>query len=175
MEKTNIQNLVKKLEPYFFGYTANDCSLTNELGLELRFFASWNNKTQIRGIGAKHNHSIGCSFTKPLEKIAKDVKRRLIPEYREDFIAYKREESERIEHEAQELLKLEALAQACSGELKDSYWNSRSLRDKYVNAESLEIKQNYSGKYEFSIKLDFGDSLKLINILRKKQLLEKDT
>lgn len=87
MNKEDIQSLVKNLEPYFFGYTANDCSLTNELGLELRFYSSWSDKTQVSGIGAKHSHSIGCSFTKPLERIAKDVKRRLIPECREDFIS----------------------------------------------------------------------------------------
>lgn len=79
MEKTNIQNLVKELEPYLFGYTANDCSLINDSGLELLFNSSWNNKTTVSGLRVKHSHSIGCSFTKSLDKIAKDIKNRLIP------------------------------------------------------------------------------------------------
>jgi len=166
MEKTNIQNLVKKLEPYFFGYTANDCSLVNESGLQLLFSSSWNSKTTVSGIGGKHSHSIGCSFNKSLDKIAKDIKNRLIPEYRDDFISYKKEKIESEKYEMDELLKLEALAQTCSGELKDTYWNSRSPRNKYVGTKNVEIKQNYSGNYNFSIDLNFGDSLKLIDFLR---------
>ncbi len=171
MEKANIQNLVKKLEPYFFGYTASDCSLVNDTGLELLFSSSWNNKTTVSGLRGKHSHSIGCSFTKSLDKIAKDIKNRLIFEYRDDFISYKKEKIDREKHEMEELLKLEALAQSCSDELKDAYWNSRSPRNKYVGTQNIEIKQNYSGDYNFSIDLSFGDSLKLIDFLKNNNFI----
>lgn len=141
-------------------------------GLKLLFSSSWNNKTTVSGIGGKHSHSIGCSFNKSLDKIAKDIKNRLIAEYRDDFISYKKEKIEREKYQMDELLKLEALAQTCSGELKDAYWNSRSPRNKYVDSGNVSIKQNYSNNYEFSIELDFGESLKLITFLKEKNLIQ---
>lgn len=75
----------------------------------------------------------------------------------------------------EELLKLDALAQSCSGQLKDTYWNSRSPRNKYVNSGNLNIKQNYSNNYELSIELSFGESLELITFLKEKNLIQNKT
>ena len=88
-----IFKLVKNLEPYFFGYMAEEKTLKNDSGLEFFFHCSWNGKTMVDGLGGKNCHSIGCSFTKPLEKIAKDIKRRLLPAYRDDFFENKREQN----------------------------------------------------------------------------------
>ncbi len=89
MEDDQINELVKKLEPYFFGYTAKENKLKNDSGLEFLFQDIWG-KATVSGLGGKSCHSIGCSFTKPLEKIAKDVKRRLLPAYRDDFLNIKK-------------------------------------------------------------------------------------
>ncbi len=85
MEDGQINELVKNLELHFFGYTAKKNRLKNDSGLEFLFQDIWG-KTTISGLGGKECHSIGCSFTKPLEKIAKDIKRRRLPAYRDDFL-----------------------------------------------------------------------------------------
>ena len=102
MKAQEIEILVKNLEPYFHGFSAKENILTNSLGLKLSFQVSWNNKTKVVGIGGKYNHSIGCSFTKPIEKIANDIKRRLLPGYREDYINYKKEQREQEERKRQD-------------------------------------------------------------------------
>ena len=86
MNGLNIMQVVKKLEPFFIGYTANENRLTNSNGMELVFRVSWNNKTTICGVNASRHHSIGCSLEKPVEKIASDIRRRLFKEYHKDFL-----------------------------------------------------------------------------------------
>ncbi len=76
MTKEEIFKIVKNLEPYFFGYTAKENRLKNDSGLEFLFQDIWG-KTTVSGLGGKNYHKIGCSFTKPLDKIAKDIKRPL--------------------------------------------------------------------------------------------------
>ncbi len=89
MEENQINKLVKSLESHFFGYTAKENKLKNDSGLEFLFQDIWG-KTTVSGLGGKSCHSIGCSFTKPLDKIARDIKRRLLPAYRDDFFEYKK-------------------------------------------------------------------------------------
>ena len=114
MEDKQIFELVKNLEPYFFGYTAKENKLKNDSGLEFLFQDIWG-KTTVSGLGGKNYHKIGCSFTKPLDKIAKDIKRRLLPNYRDEFFKNKREQKELKEKEAFDRKKLAALAQASGG------------------------------------------------------------
>lgn len=95
MTNDKINELVKKLEPLFLGYTAYENRLKNENGMEIVFRSDWNNKTKVSGLHCKHNHSIGCSFEKSPEKIFKDIRSRLMPDYHADFFETKREKIER--------------------------------------------------------------------------------
>ena len=130
MTKEEIFKIVKNLEPYFFGYKAKENKLKNKSGLEFLFQDIWG-KTTVVGLGAKSCHSIGCSFRKPLEKIARDIKRRLLPKYRDDFFENKREQKELKEKEAFDRKKLAALAQASGGRIKSQY-SSFWRTDKYA-------------------------------------------
>ncbi len=165
MNNSEIEIIVKKLEKYFIGYKANGNTLKSEAGFEFRFHSSWNNKTTVSGIGGTRYHSIGCSFTKPVEKIAKDIKRRLFPDYRDDFLKTVKSDNEKREFEEKQLLMLEALKESAHAEIKDSYWNSRAMHNKYISANGFEIKQTYSGDYEFTVDCNFSESLKLIGFL----------
>lgn len=102
MKNSDIENLVKKLETYFFGYRAQERTLVNDNGMTLSFYSSWNNKTTVSGLGGYHSHTIGCSFSKPLEKIAKDINRRIIPKYKDDFFKKKKDRIETKERKKEE-------------------------------------------------------------------------
>ena len=165
MRDEEIFKLVKNLEPYFFGYRAKENRLKNDSGLEFLFQDIWG-KTTVVGLGGKSSHSIGCSFKKPLEKIARDIKRRLLPSYRDDFFENKREQREIREKEAFDRKKLAALAQVSGGKVKtqySSYWRT----DKYVTFKNGSIAQNYSGNYKIKIEADFGEALKIVSFLRE--------
>ena len=165
MKDEEIFKLVKNLEPYFFGYTAKENRLKNDSGLEFLFQDIWG-KTTVSGLGGKDCHGIGCSFTKPLGKIAKDIKRRLLPKYRDDFFEYKKEQKELKEKEAFDRKKLAALAQASGGRIKNqysSYWST----NKYVTFKNGSIAQTYDGKYRVKIEADFGEALKIVSFLKE--------
>lgn len=162
MNRENIIKLVKSLEPHFYGYKAQECTLINDLGMKISFSSSWNNKTYVSGLGAKKSYSIGCSFAKPLKKITRDIKTRLIPEYRDDFISYKREQEEAQEFLAHEQQKFEALAVSCDGEIVSDY---RSSHRQYIKANNLTIHQSYSGDYEITVSLNFEKTLKYIHLI----------
>ena len=164
MKTTKIHKLVKSLEKYFYGFKAEENLLTNDAGLKLLFTETWNEKTKVSGIGGKHNHTIGCSFTKSLDKIAKDIRNRLLPDYKEDFFAYKCERIKYKQVNEEKLLKLKALAQASNGEIKDKYGTSSV---QYVCANDHSIEEDYEGNYRHTIELDFSDSLKLAEFLSK--------
>ena len=115
MTTEKIIELVKKIEPYFIGYTAEENRLKNSNGMELVFRTDWKDKTTVSGLHARRRHSIGCSFEKPVEKIFKDIRRRLMSDYYADFFENKREKIERTEAEEQEKLKLKALASVIDG------------------------------------------------------------
>ncbi len=166
MEDKQINKLVKELEPYFFGYTAKENKLKNDNGLEFLFYCSWNGKTTVSGLGGKDCHSIGCSFTKPLEKIAKDIKRRLLSAYRDDFFEYKKEQNQLKEKEAFDRKKLAALAQVSGGKIRTQYANHWG-KDKYVNFKQGSISQGYDGKYKIKVEADFGEALKIVSVLRE--------
>ena len=158
MRDEEIFKLVKNLEPYFFGYTAKENRLKNDSGLEFLFQDIWG-KTTVVGLGAKSRHSIGCSFTKPLEKISKDIKRRLLPKYRDDFFENKKEQRELEEKEAFDRKKLAALAQSCGGRIKNQY-SSFWRTDKYVSFKDGSIAQtigfNPVGKLNYRVRSGNG-------------------
>ena len=165
MENAEIHKLVKNLENYFFGYVAKQNYLESTSGLKILFRSSWNGKTTIIGLGARRNHSIGCSFTKPLDKIAKDIKKRLMPDYRDDFFEKLRDENIRQEKEQSELMKLKAIAQVSCGIVEDQKFYSRGSGTKYVRSDYANISQTYSGDYELTIRANFGEALKILNFL----------
>ncbi len=165
MEDNQINKLVKDLEPYFFGYTAKENRLKNDSGLEFLFQDIWG-KTTVSGLGGKNYHKIGCSFTKPLEKIAKDIQRRLLPKYRDDFFENKKEQNQLREKETFNRKKLEALAQASGGKVKtqySSYWRT----DKYATFKDGSVAQSYDGKYKIKVEADFGKALKIVSFLKE--------
>ena len=164
MEDNEINKLVKNLEPYFFGYTARENRLKNDSGLEFLFQDIWG-KTTVSGLGGKSYHSIGCSFTKPLEKIAKDIKRRLLPKYRDNFFENKREQKELKDKETFDRKKLAALAQTSGGKIRVQYANHWG-KDKYVNFKWGSISQTYDGKYKIKIEAGFGKALKIVSFLK---------
>ena len=166
MTNDKINELVKKLEPLFLGYTANENRLKNENGMELVFRMDWNNKTKVSGLHAKHNHSIGCSFEKPIEKIFKDIRSRLMPEYHKDFFETKREKIERQEADEADLQKLKALASVIGGEVCNHYGYRNAVGSEYASTENISIYQTYHGHYEFKINLSYIDAMKMAQNLK---------
>lgn len=69
MKAQEIDQLVKKLEPYFHGYKAKENSLSNDSGMTLYFSSSWNNKTKIKGSGAKEVTLSAALLLSPLIKL----------------------------------------------------------------------------------------------------------
>ncbi len=166
MEDNQINKFVKNLESHFFGYTAKENKLKNDSGLEFIFQCSWNGKTTVSGLGGKSCHSIGCSFTKPLEKIARDVKCRLLPIYRNDFFEYKKEQNQLKEKEIFDRKKLAALAQTSGGKIRTQYANHWG-KDKYVLFKNGSIEQTYSGKYKIKVEAGFGEALRIVSFLKE--------
>lgn len=167
MTNGKINELVKKLEPLFLGYTAYENRLKNENGMEIVFRSDWNNKTKVSGLHGKHNHSIGCSFEKSPEKISKDIRSRLMPDYHADFFETKREKIERQEIEDSNSQKLKALASVLGGEICNHHGYRNAVGSEYVSAESISIYQTYQGHYEFKINLSYIDAMKLAQDLKK--------
>ncbi len=167
MKTEQLNEFVKKIEPFFLGYTAEENRLKNSNGMELIFRVDWKNKTTVSGLNAKHRHSIGCSFDKPLEKVFKDIRRRLIPAYHADFFENKREKMEQAEAEHSNSQKLKALASVIGGQVERHYGHRGSANSEYVYSESASIYQTYQGNYEFNIVLEYIDAMRLAKILKE--------
>lgn len=129
-----------------------------------------NIKTIVTGLHAKHSHTIGCSFEKSPEKIYKDIRTRLMPEYHKDFFENKREKTERQEAEEENLLKLKALASVVSGELFNHCGYRNAVGHEYVSAGNISIYPTYFGHYEFKIDLSYIDAMRLAHILKNSSL-----
>lgn len=166
MQNEEIKELLKKLEPFFIGFKADERSLKNENGMELFFRKDWKDKTTVSGLHAKHNHSIGCSFSKSPEKIFKDIRQRLIPEYHKDFFETKKERLEREEHNEAERMKLKALASVLGGEIEKHYGHRNAIGNEYASTENVSIYPTYSNHFEFRISLGYIDAMKLAQILK---------
>jgi hypothetical protein len=167
MTNDKINELVKRLEPLFLGYTAYENRLKNENGMEIVFRSDWNNKTKVSGLHAKHCHSIGCSFEKSPEKIFKDIRSRLMPEYHRDFFETKREKIERLEADEADSQKLKALASVIGGEICSHHGYRNAVGCDYVSTENTSIYQTYHGHYEFKISLSYIDAMTLVQNLKK--------
>lgn len=172
MTSEQIEILVKKLEPFFIGYTAFENRLKNSNGMELVFKEDWKGQTIVIGLHAKSGHSIGCSFSKPLEKIFKDIRRRLMPNYHSDFFETKKEKVEQAEFEAAEKLKLKALASVIEGEICRDYGHRYSGNSEYVRANNVAIYQTYNGRYEVQLNLSYFDAMKMAKFLKDFTLVE---
>lgn len=167
MDKEKINEFVKKIEPYFLGYTAHENCLKNSNGMELVFRCDWKNKTTVSGLHAKHRHSIGCSFEKPVEKIFKDIRRRLMPDYHADFFKTKKDKIESAEAEELEKQKLRALASVVGGEISCNYGHKHAGSTEYVSANNFSIYQSYNGRYDFHLELSYIDTMKIVQLLKE--------
>lgn len=172
MTNEKICELVKRLEPLLIGYCAFDNRLKNSNGMELVFRINWKNQTRVAGLHATNHHSIGCSFDKPIEKIAKDIRRRLIPKYYDDFFKTKRENAERAEFEEAERLRLKALAFAINGQICRNYENVYPGNSEYIKTNNASIYQTYNNRYEIRLNLDFSDTIKMAEFLKDFTLVD---
>lgn len=166
MKTEQLNDFVKKMEPFFLGYAACENRLKNENGMELLFLIDWKNKTTVRGLHAKHKHSIGCSFTKSPEKVYQDIRRRLLKNYHADFFETKREKIERTEAEDLNKQKLQALASVIGGQIERHYGHRTAAGHEYVSTDDISIYHTYQGLYEFSLTLDYISAMKLAKILK---------
>ncbi|MBY0315665.1 MAG: hypothetical protein K2Q26_09110 [Bdellovibrionales bacterium] len=173
MTEENIFQLVKKLEPLFIGYTAQENRLKNSNGMELIFRFGRNNKTTVSGLNAKRSHSIGCSFDKPVEKIFKNIRRRLIPAYHADFFDHKREKLERKDAEEANALKLQAIASIIGGEIGQNYGYRYSGNSSAIHAQNASVYETYSGLYEMHLTLDYMNTMKLAKYLKDSNFIEE--
>lgn len=163
MTSKQINDLVKKLEPLFIGYTAKENRLVNSNGMELVFRVSWNNRTTVSGLHASRTHSIGCSFEKPLDKIFKDIRRRLMTDYHADFFETKRQKIEQAEAEELDAQKLRAISSVINGEIVRHYGQGTDC----VSTENVCVYQSYDGIYKFEIKTNYFDAMKLAKYLNE--------
>lgn len=166
MTNDQIIEIVKKLEPLFLGYKAHERSLKNDNGMEIYFRCDWKGKTTVSGLHAKNSHSIGCSLTKSPEKIFKDIRNRLMPDYHKDFFETKRERLEREEAQNEDELKLKALASVIGGEISNHYGYRGASGNSYVDTANVSIYPIYNGCYEFKIDLNYINAMKLAAILK---------
>lgn len=172
MKKEEIFKLVKELESFFIGYTALGDRLKNSNGMELVFRLDWKGQTRVVGLHASQGHSIGCSFKKPVEKIVKDISRRLIPDYFDDFFLTKRENKERAEFEESEKLKLMAIADAINGQISHDNGHRHVGGPEYIQANNTSIYRAYNGRYEVQLNLSFSDTLKIASFLKSFTLVD---
>lgn len=172
MTDEQISQVVKSLEPLFLGYKATKNSLKNSNGMELFFRSSWNDKTTVSGLHAGRSHSIGCSFKKSPDKIFKDIRKRLMPRYYEDFFKYKKEEQEREEIKNAKAEKMRAISSVIDGEIRKNYGYSYNSGN-FVSAQNLSIYETYSGHYEVTIQLDFMTAMKLAQYLKSSNLIDE--
>lgn len=166
MQNDQLPEFVKKLEPFFIGFTAEGNSLKNANGMEICFRVDWKNKTIVSGLHAKHRHSIGCSFEKTPEKIFKDIRRRLFPEYYTDFFKTKKENLEIAEAEEINTQKLKALASVIGGEVSRHYGHRGASGNDYISTENVSIYPTYQGDYEINVTLDYIDAMKIAKHLK---------
>lgn len=164
-KRERIHRLVKSLEPFFYGFNAIENKLVNNAGLSIAFYDEYRG-TSISGLGGRNTHSIGCSFSKDIEKIAKDIKRRLLPSYRDDFMSCISEKMQCKEKKEKELLLLNAIASACGGKLSSKY-DCEHHKEVVCKSLRLEVYQSYSGDYCISLSRDFAGVLDLIESIKK--------
>lgn len=172
MDNEQINLLVKKLEPFFLGYVAQENRLKNDNGMELLFSRDWKDKTTVRGLHAKHTHKIGISFEKSPEKIFRDIRRRLMADYHTDFFEYKKEKIENDEVKYEQEQKLKALASVVGGEIGHDYGYRTTYGNEFVTSKNVSIYQDYQGRYDFKIVVSYIDAMRLAKYLKESFFVE---
>lgn len=170
MEREEIKKVVSLVAPHLYGFKAQDQYLVHDFGYKLLFYSSWNDKTEIIGQDCTYRHRIGCSFTKDPKKIAADISRRLLKDYKEDFIKRKRGKAEAKELKKQKLSLLKALAQESGGKLREDHGYSIGDHGLIIDGEGFNIKQR-DNFFNISLTLDFGQSLKIIQFLKEHKII----
>lgn len=90
--------------------------------------------------------------------------------YKEDFIKRKREWVEAQELKDQKLSLLKAIAQESGGELRNDNGWRQGDHGLIIDGDDFTIKQN-GDFYKFSLNLDFGQSLKIIQFLKEQNII----
>lgn len=172
MEDKKIYEVVKSVSKYMIGFKPEEKYLVNDNGMKFHFYSSWNNKTTISGVGARHSHSIGCSFKKDPEKIAKDIYRRLYDDYRDDFLTNKREEEGREKKINDDMEKLDAICSVIEGATVRENFGNYKKYNRHVCNKQIEISQDYQDNYDFKINLSFSETLKAVSLLKEHNLIK---
>lgn len=171
MENEEIKQVVSQVAPHLYGFKAQDQYLVHDFGYKLLFYSSWNDKSEVIGQDCTYSHRIGCSFKKDPKKIAADIKRRLLKNYKEDFIKRKKQTAEAKELKERKISLLKALAQESGGNLREDYGGWRSGdHNLVIDGDSFTIKQK-DNFFKFSLTLDFGESLKIIQFLKDRGII----
>lgn len=170
MNRENIIEVVSKVAPFLFGFKAEENYLIHDYGYKLLFYDGWN-KTEVIAKSGKYNHRIGCSFKKDPRKIAADINRRLLPEYKKDFLSTKREKAKTEEYKAHQLSLLKALAHESGGEIIKDYrgWRAGDL-DLVASSESIQIRQ-HKDRYSLEVSANFGEPLRVVEFLKVSEII----
>ncbi len=170
MNREKIIEMVSKVAPFLFGFKSEDNYLIHDYGYKLLFYDGWN-KTEIIGQGGKYNHRIGCSFQKDPRKIAADINRRLLPEYKKDFLSTKREKAKAEEYKTHQLSLLKALAHESGGEITKDYrgWKTGD-HDLVASSESIQIRQ-HKDRYSLELSANFGEALCIVEFLKMSKII----
>lgn len=170
MDREEIKKVVSQVAPHLYGFKAQDNYLVHDFGYKLLFYSSWNDKTEIIRQDCTYRHKIGCSFKKNPKKIAADINRRLLKDYKEDFIKRKKKKAEAKEIKEQKLTLLKALAQESGGDLREDHSYRIGDHGLIIDGDTFSIKQR-DGFFNFSLTLGFGQSLKVIQFLKKQKII----
>ena len=173
MEREDVPKLVAEVSKYFPTYrpTKDGNMLECDLGLTLFFRPGFqSDKGTICGLNAYGNHEIGCTFTKDPKKIAQDIKKRLLPKYRESFLKRKKADLKHDEKKEKIDQELKMFASLTGGKVVESYGDT----DKKVEKANVEIN-NYYGKdfYVAKIVLTTSKMMKLAKFLKENDLINE--
>jgi len=172
MEDKKIYEVVKSVSKYMIGFKPEEKYLVNDNGMQLHFYSSWNNKTTISGVGARHSHSIGCSFEKDPERIANDIYRRLYDAYRDDFLNNKKEIEGREKNINDDMQKLDAICSVIDGAAVHENYGNYKKYNRHVRNKQIEVSQDYKDNYDLKINLNFSETLKVVNLLKEHNLIK---
>lgn len=175
-EKLQRRKAVRNTAKYLYGFKPNheQDALIHDSGFKLLFYNGYKG-TEILGVGGQKSHRIGCSFKKCPKKIAKDIEKRLLPDYKRDFINYRAEKAALEEKRAHHRQLMEALAHEALGEIK-AHHGGHVKHNVYVRGANatITITENYREGYDAKISLDFGQALKLIKYLKNEGILVEE-
>lgn len=175
MKLGEICKVVAQVAPLLYGFKAKRNYLIHETGFLLEFSSNYWGETKVNALFDKYDlhSSIGCSFAKGANRIAADIKRRLLPKYKTKFIE-KRNSKLQVEENGADLLKIQAVAHACKGWIRrDDCQRRKSVGDwdKYICSRHMSIRMD-GRHFDVELCLGFSETLQLIEYLKSKGLVK---